>query len=105
VAGSPVTRWGITVPWHENVRLHLLGTRHCCFEIVDLKPKQNTVSIGSVARVANRIMVVTDLKFVQLQYEDAVYGKSLVFRATMRTRAAKQSLVPAAARLDIRHGD
>ena len=36
-------------------------------EVVDLKPKEHTISIGLVLRVTNSSVVVFDLKAMQLQ--------------------------------------
>ena len=64
VAWPAVTSWGIAVPWSENRCLHCFGTSHYCRKIVDLKPKQDTVAVRPIARIADRTVVVIEIKSV-----------------------------------------
>lgn len=53
--------------WQHNLGLQLRDTDHGRIEIVNLKPKEHAVAIGSVSRITDRSMVVCHLEVVQLQ--------------------------------------
>jgi hypothetical protein len=56
-----------------------------------------------VGWIADPTMVMFNLESMQLKDQNTVRDQSLIFCTTVRTLAAEQTLVPAAARLDIGH--
>jgi hypothetical protein len=58
-----------------------------------------------LGRVADRSVVVLDLPAMELEDQDVTPVEPLVFRAAVRALDAEESLIPAAARLDVGHRD
>lgn len=84
---------------HLGLELGGAGNRH--IEVVDLKPQEEAVAIGVVVGIADRQMVVGDLKTVQLEDEDAAGDEPVVFRPAVRALTTEEMLVPATAGLHI----
>jgi hypothetical protein len=74
-------------------------------KIVDFKPQQDTVAIGLVIRIADRPVVVFDLKAVKLEDQHTVRDQSFIFRPTVRAPTADETLVSPATRFDVGHRD
>jgi hypothetical protein len=88
---------------HQHVRLHPFRAGDGGVEIVDLEPEEHAVAVGLDGRIADRAVMMLDLPSVQLQDQGVARNQALVFGAAVG--AAKQILVPPAARLDIADGD
>jgi hypothetical protein len=58
-----------------------------------------------VIRIADRPVVVFDLKAVKLENQRIVRDQSLIFRPTVRAPTAEETLVPPATRFDVGHRD
>jgi len=95
-------RW-VAVARQEDVRLHLHGTSHRGIEIVHLEPEQDAIALGLVRWIADPTVVVFDIEPMQLQDQNVLRDQPLVFRSAVPAVAAQQSLIPAAARLDVTH--
>jgi hypothetical protein len=70
-------------------------------EVIDFEPEQYTIAVGFVSGIADREVVVFDLKAVQLEDQQPVRDQPLVFRTPVHALTAQKMLVPAAARIDI----
>ena len=88
------------MPGTNHLNLHFLGAGHGRIEIVDLKPKEDAVSVCQI-RVADFTVIVFHIPTVQLQDQVPVRNKALILGAAVRTLTAKQSLIPATACFDI----
>lgn len=82
--------------------MQLCGTGDRRVEVVDLEPEEHAVAVRPVSRVADRPMTVLHLEAVELEDQHTVRAEALVLPATVGALASEQSLVPLAARLDIR---
>ena len=89
----------------DTVCLHLRGSGDGGVEVVDLEPQKDSVPIGLVIGISDSPVVMYDLEAVQLEDQGAVRDQSLVFRAAVVAPTAEQTLVPAAACLDVGHGN
>jgi hypothetical protein len=85
--------------------VHLYGARNGRFEVVYLKPEQNTIAVRFVARITDRPMVMLNLEPMQLQDQNAIRNKPLILWATVCASASEQAPIPAAACLDIVYGN
>jgi hypothetical protein len=99
-----VARGRVAVPGTNHLNLHFLGADHGRIEIVDLKPKEDAVSVRQI-RVADGTVFVFHIPAVQLQSQSPVRNKALVLGTTVRTLTAKETLIPAATRFDITHAN
>jgi hypothetical protein len=97
-------RW-VSMPRHDNLGPHFNGALYDLFKIVDLEPEQHTVSVGPVVRIAYRAVMMFHLEAMQLKHELAIRDQLFIGGASVIAPAAEQSLVPAAARFHIGHGD
>lgn len=93
------------MPRPNNLRPHLDGALHDRFEIVYLKPKQHAVSVWPVVRIADPAVMMLHGEAVQLEHKLPVRDQLFIGGTSMITPAAKQTLVPPAARLNIGYGD
>jgi hypothetical protein len=84
---------------------HLLGSNHHRIEVVDLKPQQDTIAVRPFVGITDTAMMMFRIECVQLQDQSPVRDETLVFLTTMITCAAEKALIPAAACLDVVHGD
>lgn len=91
--------------WQHHFRFQLVCAAQRCIEIVRLEPQKKPVAIRPVVRVSDRTVVMLDFEAVQLKDQKAIQDEALVMRSSVRALAAEQLLVPAAARLDVDHGD
>ena len=89
----------------DNLRLDLFGTRNGGIKVLNLKPKENAISVWFEVWVSEWTVVMLHIPAVQLKDQSAVPDDSLVFRATMPALTAKQPLIPAAARFNVVHAD
>src|SRR5438477_7429314 len=99
---TTITVGWIAMAWQDDLGLQLRSTACGCFEVAHLKPQEHTVS-GCDIGVANASVMMLHIPMVQLEDQPALRNKSLIVRAAMIAPTAKQSLIPAAARLNISH--
>jgi hypothetical protein len=99
-----VAGWRIAMPGKNHLGLHFLGASHCCIEVVNLKPKEDTIAMRQIL-VTDGTVMVSHIPAVQLKEQPIVQSKTLILGAAMRTLATKQTLIPATARFDIVHAN
>jgi hypothetical protein len=92
----------VAVARQDDLGLEGVGSGHGVIEVVDLEPQQDAVAVGLIVRIADRSVVVCDLKAVELEYEFAIPDQPLVFRPAVGTVTAEEMLIPATARFHIR---
>jgi len=67
--------------------------------------QQNSVSVRLGLRISDGAMIVPDIPSVQLKDQLVVHHQSFVLRTAMRALAAKQSMIPTTACLNITHAN
>jgi hypothetical protein len=67
VIWAAVTIRRVSVPRHDNLDTHFNDALHDRFEIVDLEPKQDAVSVWLVVWIADPAMMMIDFEAVQLK--------------------------------------
>jgi hypothetical protein len=95
----------IAVPIQVDLGPHLVGAGHYRIEVVDLKPQQHAIAVGPFIGITDTAMMMLRVECVQLQDQRPVRDETLIFPPTMSTRAAEKAPIPAAACLDVVHGD
>ncbi len=93
------------MPRHDNLDTHFDGSLYDRFEIVDLKPKQHAVTVWPVVRIADPAVMMLHLEAVQLKHKLPVRDQLFIGGTSMIAPAAKQTLVPPAARFHVGHGN
>jgi hypothetical protein len=78
---------------------------HGGIEVVKFKPEHDTVTIRTKAWVPERTMLVLYVPAMQLKDKLPIVDEALIFVTAVSAGAAKQLLVPAAARFDIVNAD
>ena len=81
---------------NEHLNVHRFGTRHCSIKVIELKPKNHAVAVGSLRGVAQCAMLMRYFPLVQLEYQLAGGVESLVFFPSVPAGAAQQPLIPSA---------
>ena len=89
----------------DDLGLQFIAAPHRRVEIVDFEPEQNAVAVGLVVGIANSAVMMLDFEIMQPQDKPVAANQPLVFLAAVRALAAKQSLIPAARRLDVGNAD
>jgi len=89
----------------DDVSFHLLRPRHNRVEIIQFKPKENAISVRSKIGIPEWTVMVFDAPMVQLEDQRSVRDQSLVIRPTVAALTAKETLIPATARLDVVHAN
>ena len=74
-------------------------------EVVDFKPQKYAIAIRLVLGIADRPVVMLDLKPVQLQNQDSLKNQPFIFLPAVVALTAKKSLIPPAAGFDISYGN
>jgi hypothetical protein len=100
---ATITIGGISMPRHDNLDAHLGGTLHDRVKIVNFKPQQNAVSVGSIVSIADRTVMMFYVEAVQLKDEFAIRNQLLISSAAMIASTPKQPLVPFAACFHVRY--
>jgi hypothetical protein len=75
-----------------------------CVEIANLKPQEHAIARREVW-VADRPVMMGHIPAVQLKNQATVRIEPLIMRPAVPALTAKESLIPATARLDITHTD
>ena len=91
--------------WHHDFGVQALGTRKGGVKVVDFKPQEHAVSVWPDGGVPDAAVIVLHVPPVQLENQPAVGHEPVVLGATVAAAAAKETLIPAAARLDIGYAD
>jgi hypothetical protein len=89
----------------DDLSLHLFGARNRGVEIVQFKPKENTISIGSKFGIPEWTVMVLDVPIVHLEDEMSVPDQTLIIRPAVGALTAKETLIPTTARLDVVHAN
>ena len=88
------------MPRQHDVRFKLCSTANRRIKIVHLKPQKYTIS-GLDVGISDTAVMVLYIPVVQLQDKSSLANETLILRPSVVTMAAKQTLIPATARLDI----
>lgn len=65
--GSTVAIGRVTMATQHDVDAHFASALHYLVEVIHLKPKQHTVTVGSVGAISDGTVMMFDFKAVQLQ--------------------------------------
>lgn len=87
--------------WFDDLSIHPFGPRNRSVEIIQFKPKENTVSIRPKFGIPEQTVMVLDVPIVQLEDQISVRDQSLIIRPAVITLTAKETLIPTTARFDI----
>lgn len=90
--------------WQNDLRLQVHRANESRVEVAYFKPEKHAVS-GREVGIADGTVMMLHIPAVQLKHEPALRNQSLVLRAAVVTLAAKETLIPATARLDIAHAN
>jgi hypothetical protein len=89
----------------DHLSLHLFGTRNGGVEIVQFKPKENTISIRPKFGIPEWTVMVLDVPIVQLEDQISMGDQSLIIWPAVVALTAKETLIPTTARLDVMHAN
>jgi hypothetical protein len=89
----------------DDLSFHLFGTRNRGVEIVQFKPKENTISIRPKFGIPEWTVLVLDVPIVQLEDQISLRDQSLIIRPAVAALTAKETLIPTTARLDVVHAN
>jgi hypothetical protein len=95
----------IAMPRQHHRSTHLRGALHDSVEVFYFEPEQHTIPIRGISAIADRTVMMFDVKAVQLQDELAIPDQLLIVPAAVRPAAAQQALIPPAAGFNIRDTD
>ena len=91
--------------WHIDRSLQVLSACNRRVEVVEFKPQEHAVSVWRDVGISDAGMMMLNIPSVQLKNQPAVRNEPLVLGAAMGALAAKETLIPATARLDIGHAN
>jgi hypothetical protein len=91
--------------WQEDLNLHFDGALNYFVKILNHKPQQDAISVGTVLGVADSAVMMLYQETVKLQNELAIPQQPFVFWASVIAPASQQALVPAAACLHVGYGN
>jgi hypothetical protein len=91
--------------WHNDVSVQVLSASNRRVEVVEFKPQEHAVSVWSDVGISDARMMMLHIPSVQLKNQPAVRNKPLIVGPAMGALAAKETLIPATARLDIGHAN
>ena len=91
--------------WHDDLSVQSLSACNSRVEVVEFKPQDYAVSVWSDVGISKSAMVMLHIPSVQLKNQSAVRNEPLILRPAMGALAPKETLIPATARLDIRHAN
>ena len=89
----------------DDLSFHLFGTPNRGVEIVQFKPKKNTISIRPKFGIPEWAVMVLDVPIVQLENQLSVRDQSLIMRPAVAALTTKKTLIPTTARLDVMHAN
>jgi len=95
----------ITMAWHDDLGVQVLSACHRRVEVAEFEPQQHAVSVWGDIGISEAPMMMLHIPSVQLKDQPAVRDEPLIFGPAVGALAAKETLIPAAARLDIGHAD
>src|SRR5437879_5480209 len=96
-------RAGMAMARQNNLDFHFLGAGHGGVEVAGLKPEQHPISVWLEIGVSDGAVMVLDLPAVQLQDQPAIRYQPLILGAAVRALTTQETLIPAAAGLDVAH--
>ena len=91
--------------WHIDLSVQALCACNRRVEVVELKPQEHAVSVWSDVGISDAGMMMLHIPSVQLKNQPAVRNEPLIVGPAMGALAAKETLIPATARLDIGHAN
>ena len=91
--------------WHDDLSLEGLSACNGRVEVVEFKPQEHAISVGRDVWIANTPMMMLHIPSVQLKDQPAMGNEPFILTAAMRALTAKETLIPATARLDIAHAN
>ena len=94
----------VAVHGEHDLGSELAGPGDGLVEVLDLEPQQHPVAADQRG-VADRPVVVVDLEVVQLEDEPVAVDQTLVLLPAVVAATAQETLVPAAAGLDVDDGE
>ena len=89
----------------DDLSFHLFGTRNRGVEIVQFKPKKNSIAIRPKIGIPEWTVMVLDVPVVQLEDQISARDQSLIIRPAVVALTAEETLIPTTARLDVMHAD
>ena len=89
----------------DDLGWQLRGPGHGGIEILDLKPQQHAVAIGTVIRITHRAVIMVHFPVMELHDQGLAIHEPLVLRTTVVALTAKQSLIPSTRCFDVRDGN
>src|SRR6267378_2450727 len=98
-------RAGMAMARQNNLDFHFLGAGHGGIEVAGLKPEQHPISVWLELWVPDGAVMVLHLPPVQLQNQPATRYQPFIFSAAMRALTTQETLIPAAAGLDVAHAN
>jgi hypothetical protein len=93
------------MPRQHNLDAHLSDALHHGIKIIHFEPQQNPIPIRPILTIGNRPVMMFHLEAMQLKHKLSVRNQLLISRPSMIAPAPKQTLIPAAARFNIRNGN
>ena len=90
--------------WHIDLSVQILSACNRHVEVVEFKPQEHAVSWCDVG-ISDAGMMMLYIPSVQLKNQPALRNEPLVLGPAMGALAAKETLIPATARLDIGHAN
>jgi hypothetical protein len=101
---TAVTLGRIPMVREDDLRTQLRGAGNSRVEVANFKPQEHAVSRREVG-IADRSVMMVHIPSVQLKNQLAARNEPLILRAAMATLTAKETLIPATARLNIAHAN
>ena len=89
----------------HDLDAHFGSALHDRVEVIHLEPEQHTIPVGFAGAIADKAVMMFDVKAVQLQDELAILHQLLIVAAAVRAAAVEQALIPPAAGCSIRYTD
>jgi hypothetical protein len=101
---TALTLGRIPMAREDDLRLQLRGPGDSRVEVANFKPQEHAVSRREVG-IADRSVMMVHIPSVQLKNQLPARNEPLILRAAMATLTAKETLIPATARLNIAHAN
>jgi hypothetical protein len=105
VIGPAAAIGGIAVPSHHDFDTHRLTAFDGGIDVGYFKPKRHPIPVRPLVRIADRNVVMAHQPGMQLQHETPIVNESLIFGPAVGALTSEQSLIPAAAGLDVVHAN
>ncbi len=91
--------------WHDHLCLQVLSANNGRVEVVEFKPQEHAISVWLDVWISDTTMMMLHIPSVQLKNQPAMRNEPFILTAAMRALTAKETLIPATARLDIAHAN